>query len=44
MQPGEYDAESYGFFMGWSDKVRVTVDESSIVSIEWNPPEFYSHN
>ena len=37
MQPGEYDAESYGFFMGWSDKVRVTVDESSIVSIEWNP-------
>ena len=37
MQPGEYDAESYGFFMGWSDKVRVTVDETSIVSIEWNP-------
>ena len=37
MQPGEYDAESYGYFMGWSDKVRVTVDETSIVSIEWNP-------
>ncbi len=37
MKPGTYDAEAYGFFVGWSDKVRVTVDETSIVSIEWNP-------
>ena len=39
MKPGTYEAESYGFFAGISDKIRVTVDETSIVSIEWNPDE-----
>ncbi len=39
MEPGTYNAEAFGFFMGFSNKVSVTVDETSIVSIEWNPDE-----
>lgn len=39
MEPGTYAASAYGFFVGWSDKVLVTVDETSIVSIEWDPEE-----
>lgn len=37
MAPGTYDAEATGFFIGVSDKIQVTVDETSITAIQWNP-------
>lgn len=33
MQSGTYLAEAYGFNMGWSNKIEVTVNETAIVSI-----------
>jgi len=33
MAPGTYKAEAYGFNMGWSNKVEVTVSEDRILSI-----------
>lgn len=39
MKPGTYASSAYGFFVGCSDKVLVTVDETSIISVEWNPDE-----
>lgn len=35
MAPGTYTAEAYGFNMGWSDKLIVTVSETEILSIEF---------
>ncbi|NCC69046.1 MAG: FAD-dependent oxidoreductase, partial [Clostridia bacterium] len=33
MAPGTYAAEAYGFNMGWSDKLVITVSETEILSI-----------
>lgn len=35
MQPGTYSAQAYGFNMGWSDKVNVTVSETAIEAISF---------
>ena len=37
LAPGTYAVEAYGFFMGVSDKLLVTVGEDGIEAIEWNP-------
>ena len=37
LEPGTYEVEAYGFFVGVSDKLLVTIDEDGIESIEWNP-------
>lgn len=37
LEPGVYEVEAYGFFMGVSDKLLVTIDNNAIESIEWNP-------
>lgn len=35
MAPGTYTAEAYGFNMGWSNKIAVTVSETAIESIAY---------
>ena len=37
LEPGTYEAEAYGFFIGVSDKLLVTVNDHAIETIEWNP-------
>ena len=37
LEPGTYEAEAYGFFMGVSDKLLVTISDNAIEAIEWNP-------
>lgn len=34
---GTYEVEEYGFFIGVSDKLLVTIKDNAIESIEWNP-------
>ncbi|WP_020613025.1 FAD-binding protein [Sediminispirochaeta bajacaliforniensis] len=35
MAPGSYSAEAYGFNIGWTDKVAVTVSDNAILSIAY---------
>ena len=37
LEPGVYEVEAYGFFIGVSDKLLVTISDSGIDAIEWNP-------
>ena len=37
LEPGTYEVEASGFFLGVSDKLLVTIGENGIESIEWNP-------
>ncbi|MBQ6322787.1 MAG: FAD-dependent oxidoreductase [Lachnospiraceae bacterium] len=35
MEPGTYKSEAYGFHIGWSDKIEVTVSETGIEEIAY---------